>query len=197
MAIPIVLLDANVLDPRDTILRAARSDLCRVRWTEQILAETERNLPKLLKDEDGMERRAKAARLVAALRIAFPGAPITGYESEISRMTNDPSDRHVAAAAVSAHVDAIITFNIKHFAPAALVPFGLRAIEPDDFLMELFASAPDVFVAILRTQEAVRVRPRHTAAEILFGMEAQAPRFVAAMRQLLTRMSSKPPVITT
>jgi len=189
---PVVLLDANVLiplDPRDTILRAAQSGLCQVHWTEQILVETERNLPKLLKDADEADRRAKATRLVAALRTAFPGAPITGYESEISRMTNDPSDRHVAAAALFAHVDAILTFNIKHFPPAALAPFHLRAIEPDDFLVALFASAPDRFAAILRKQEAIRVRPKRTAAEILAGMETQVPRFVGAMRQWVAEES--------
>lgn len=195
MAIPIVLLDANVLiplDPRDTILRAAQSGLCQVRWTEQILAETERNLPKLLKDEDEAERRVKAARLITALRTAFPGAPIVRYESEISRMTNDPSDRHVTAAALSARVDAIITFNIKHFPPTALAPFHLRAVEPDDFLVELFAFAPNTFAAILRKQEAVRIRPKRTAAEILAGMEAQVPHFVGAMRHWLAEENPEP-----
>ena len=192
MALSVVLLDANVLiplDPRDTILRAAQSGLCQVHWTEQILAETERNLPKLLKDEDEAERRVKAVRLITALRTAFPGAPITGYESAISRMTNDPSDRHVVAAAAFARVDAIVTFNIKHFPPAALAPFHLRAVEPDDFLVELFASAPDTFAAILRKQEVVRIRPKRTATEILAGMETRMPRFVGAMRQRLAEES--------
>lgn len=107
-------------------------------------------------------------------------------------MTNDPGDRHVAAAAAFARVDAIVTFNGKHFPPAALTPFHLRAIEPDDFLMQLFLSAPDVFTAILRKQEAVRVRPKRTAAEILTGMEAQVPRFVGAMRHSLAAANDEP-----
>lgn len=195
MAIPVVLIDANVLiplDPRDTVLRAAQAGLCQVRWTEEILAETERNLPKVLKDADAAERRAKAARLVAALRVAFPGALVMGYEAEIARMTNDRGDRHVAAAAAFARVDAIITFNLRHFPPAALAPVRLRALEPDDFLMELFPSAPEIFATILRRQEEIRIRPKRAAAEILAGMEAQTPRFVAAMRQWLAEPHPEP-----
>ena len=44
----------------------------------------------------------RAARLIAAMRRAFPEAIVTGYAPLVDAMTNDLKDRHVVAAAVAA-----------------------------------------------------------------------------------------------
>ena len=38
-------------------------------------------------------------------------------------------DRHLLAAAICGHADAIVTFNLSDFPPAALAPFGIEALE--------------------------------------------------------------------
>jgi hypothetical protein len=86
-ALPIALLDANVLltfDVRDTILIAAERGLCTIYWTDQILAEVERNLPKVLRGTED-KKAAKAARAVSAMRTAFPEARITGSNDTLIR----------------------------------------------------------------------------------------------------------------
>lgn len=164
--------------------RAAQSGLCQAHWTEQILqilAETERNLPKLLKDANKAERRLKAARLVAALRTAFPGAPITGYESEISRMTNDPSDRHVAAAALFAHVDAIIT--LRDCWSAGLNRKGVR--EGRDVLCE-YVSRPSRNHRIRRLYRLrlIEARPE-SASDVSGSARALCPSHSAVRARLV------------
>lgn len=103
MAIPIVVLDANVLIPlsvRDTILRAAEKGLCRVHWTEEILEETRRNLVAL-----GFTTEIQACHMIAAMQTFFADALVTDYWRYLSQMTNDLKDRHIAAAAWSVQAD--------------------------------------------------------------------------------------------
>ena len=76
---------------------------------------------------------------------SFPGADVTGYESMIGGMTNDPKDRHVLAAAVRADAEAIVTFNLKDFPEAALEPYGITPIHPDDFLLDQLDLYPGGF----------------------------------------------------
>ena len=48
----------------------------------------------------------------------------------------DPADEMVLEAAVNAKADALLTFNLRHFQPAAL-SFGLQVQRPGDFLRSL------------------------------------------------------------
>jgi len=89
------VLDANVIVQalvRDLLLDADAFGLCRVRWTEAILAEAQRTLIR-----DFGRDPARIDALLAAMRRHFPRAAIVGYEERIAAMTYDPNDRHVAA----------------------------------------------------------------------------------------------------
>lgn len=70
------------------------------------------------------------------MRTAFPDARVTGYESLIPAMTNHPKDRHVLAAAARADAAVIVTANLKDFPAAALEPYQIDAVHPDDFLLD-------------------------------------------------------------
>jgi hypothetical protein len=161
VAIPAILLDANVLFTfalRDTILMAAEDDLCLVYWSARILEE---------------------------MRDAFPDALVEGYENHISRMTNHPDDRHIAAAALHAGVDTIVTFNLRHFPGDALASHGLRAQHPDPFLLDLFTDNREAMREIIAQQAEARRRPAQTVMQILEGMSRLTPRFAAAVRAAL------------
>jgi predicted nucleic acid-binding protein len=108
-----VVLDANVLFPfslRDTLLRAAAAGYYQVCWSEEILEEARRNLV-----GRGTITEEQAHRLLYVMRRAFPEAMVSGHEPLTEAMPNDPKDRHVAAAAVRAAAQVIVTFNLKDF----------------------------------------------------------------------------------
>ncbi len=144
-----VVLDANVLYPfslRDTLLRAAGAGLYQMYWTDEILDEACRNLVK-----DGRVSLEQAARLRSAMTRAFPESMVTDYAGLIPSMTNDPKDRHVAAAAVRAGAQVIVTTNLRDFAQ---MPKGIESQSPDDFLGHLFDLSPELLVEIVREQAA-------------------------------------------
>ena len=71
------------------------------------------------------------------MRQAFADAMVTGWEAVEPRIRlPDENDRHVVAAAVRSEADGIITGNVTDFPAAAISPFGLEAIHPDDFLLD-------------------------------------------------------------
>src|SRR5204862_7263285 len=47
------------------------------------------------------------------------------------------NDRHVLAAALACVADALVTFNTRDFPPDTLRPFGVAAVEPDRFVVQL------------------------------------------------------------
>jgi predicted nucleic acid-binding protein len=53
-------------------------------------------------------------------------------------MTNDEKDRHVVAAAVHAAAETIVTLNLRHLMPDHLQPWGVAALHPQSFLIEIF-----------------------------------------------------------
>ncbi len=175
-----VVLDANVLFPftvRDTLLRAAALGMYQVHWSEEILAEATRNLI-----ATGRMNDEQAAHLMAAMRNAFPEALVRGHEELTGSMPNEEKDRHVAAVAVKAGAQVVVTSNLKDFHP---MPDGVEAQSPDDFLLDLFDLAPQEMVELLRRQAAALKRPAVTLHELLTGLGKTVPRFEDAVRKFI------------
>jgi len=176
------VLDANVLYPfslRDTLLRLAELELYAPFWSAPILGEMRRVLL-----EHGVTAE-RADRLALMMREAFGEAEVD--EAEIARlepaMTNDPEDRHVLAAAVAADSELVVTFNLDDFPAEACEGFGVGAIHPDDFLLDLLDLAPDGVRAALE-QQAGDLNPPWALEELLRALErAGVPRFAAAIRE--------------
>jgi hypothetical protein len=79
------LLDTCVLYPAylcDTLLRLAEAEAYRPLWS--ILTELRRNVVEAGIPEDRVDRR------IAQISHSFPDAMVTGYDSLIDGMTNDP-----------------------------------------------------------------------------------------------------------
>jgi predicted nucleic acid-binding protein len=171
------VLDANVLFPftlRDTLLRAAAEGCFQVCWSEQVLDEATRNLV-----ETGAMTIKKAARLRAVMEQAFPEAMVSGHERLIGSMRNDEKDRHVAAAAVKARAEVIVTANVRDFRH---LPPGIEAMRPDEFLVGLFEASPEAIVRVLQEQAADLRRPPMNVEDVLGRLERVAPRFAAMVR---------------
>lgn len=177
-----VVLDANVLYSfllRDTILRAAEEGLCLPYWSAEILDEMIRNLV-----ANGKVKHQYAPRLLEGFRKAFPESLVTGYEHRLAQLENEEKDRHVVAVALHAGIQTIVTANLHHFEP---LPTGIRAISPDECLLELLESSPETMFGVLLHQVADFKRPPVTYEGLLLYLERQAPEFVMAVRTLQGR----------
>lgn len=113
-------------------------------------------------------------------------ALVSGHEALIDLIQNcpDADDRHVIAAAYHAQADAIVTFNLKDFPAAALAPYGLEVIHPDDFLRY------QLDLDLARVLESVRIcrarlkNPPKSVGDYLDTLEAQRlPKTVAELRR--------------
>jgi predicted nucleic acid-binding protein len=172
-----VVLDANALYPfslRDTLLRSAAKGLFQAYWSEKILDEAVRNLV----DSKTMTE-AQAKHLLSAMARAFPEALVAGYEALEAAMKNDEKDRHVAAAAVKAGAQVIVTDNLNDFRD---LPDGIEAQSSDEFLCNLFDLDPDGMVELVQDQAADLKKPPRTFPELLGGLAKLVPDFVAAIR---------------
>ena len=127
---------------------------------------------------------ALTAHLEKELRAHFSEALISGYESLISRMTNDEKDRHVVAAAVHGEASIIVTLNLRHFKPEHLVPWGVLAQHPQSFLSEVFRQEQALVMAKLEQQAAARSRTLRQLLDILKGT---VPDFVANVLAVISR----------
>lgn len=184
----VVVLDACVLYPfslRDTLLRFAEAEAYAARWSDRILDEVRRSLVR-----NGVMDDSAARRLDAAMRAAFEDAlvPEDAIETLEGAMTNDPSDRHVLAAAVAANAAVIVTANLRHFDSVHLERHGVEAQHPDEFLVNLFGLSPRLAVALVRRQaQDLELEGEDAGAryEELLGMleRAGAREFVAALRR--------------
>ena len=173
----LVVLDACVLVPaalRDTLLRLAEEPrLYLPRWSEEILAEMVRTL----ENEIGLPPQ-KTSHLVSELKKHFGEAWVTEYEPLMVRLTNDPKDRHVLAAAVRSGAHAIVTYNKRHFPQDALEPWGVEIQGPSTFLKSLYELDADLVIEKLRAQADNLGR---SLPELLEVLKRAVPSFVAVV----------------
>jgi predicted nucleic acid-binding protein len=172
-----VLLDASVLFPnvlRDTLLTLAEHELYEPQWSAQILAEVRRNV---------IAKRSVAPaaidRTLALMSAAFEYATVEGWQKLVDQVElHDPDDRHVVAAAIAGGARTIVTANLRHFPTTQLRPHRIKAVGPDEFLVELCDAEPDLAFVALRHQASRYRRPPMTLDNLLDRLErAGAPTF--------------------
>lgn len=133
-----VVLDACVLFPtvqRQMLTGVAAAGLVQPFWSQRILEEWARACARL-----GAGPELLARGEIVRLQLDWPGA-IMAPEPEGDRVLDlpDPDDRHVLGTAIRARAGLIITQNLRDFPTRALGPHGLRALDPDRFLLDLSA----------------------------------------------------------
>lgn len=164
------VLDANVLYPtlvRDLLLSLATAGLYHARWTADIHDEWTRNLA-----EDRPEIADKLPALVQAMNAAVPDCLVENYKPLIGCVTlPDSSDRHVLAAAIAGHADAIVTFNINDFPIEITSQHGVEVQHPDDFVMnQLQLRELDALEAVKRMRARWRT-PARSPEELIQALE--------------------------
>ena len=150
--VPLLFLDANILLTqylRSVVLDLADAGLCRVHWTDQVMAEVRRNLlkPKFRKTPE------QADGLIAAINEAFPDALVQGWEALETDFAGktDPKDAHVAAGALrlsravyGGQKVLLTSSNLKHLPQAAFAGTNVRPARPGPVLKDLLAAEPAV-----------------------------------------------------
>lgn len=182
-----VVLDTSVLFPsslRDLLLTLAALGALEVRWSDEILAELARTVGGHYPDIDPGRFEATT---IATMTTAFPDARVSGWEDLMSEMDNEATDRHVAAAAVVAEADAIVTFNVRDFRGAVLGARGITIVTPVQLVTELLDDLPDRVVLAVIEMAARKKRPPMSTDDVLDSLDRHSGfgPVVARLRELL------------
>lgn len=178
-----VVYDANVLYPaplRDLLIRLAQTGTVRARWTDAILDEVFRSI---LADRPDLKAR-DLTRTRGLMCAAVRDCLVTGYEPRISTLTlPDADDRHVLAAAIHCGAQAIVTGNTKDFPARTLAPLGVEAVTPDEFVLGLVESTPEIVLETVTRQADALKKPPSTVGQLLETLAKNGlGRAVAALR---------------
>lgn len=180
------VLDACVLFPaplRDLLMSLAVEGMYGARWTAQIHDEWIRNLVAKRPDLD----RQKLERTASLMNKAVEDSLVENYQCLIPTLDlPDPDDRHVLAAAIVGHADAIVTFNLKDFPEPRLSQHSIEVLHPDDFLIAQYDLDQ---IRMLRVIKACRIKlksPPKSAEDYLETLELQGlPQTCRLLRQAI------------
>ncbi|MFK7858226.1 MAG: PIN domain-containing protein [Granulosicoccus sp.] len=160
---------------RNTILSLAEAELFRVRWSEEILCETERALTGMFAARNVSAPESLAERQLTAIRKAFPDALVDDYEEfkPDGQTLPDSDDGHVIAAACRCRASILVTENLKHFPDSVLSPFGIETKTADDFIADTIDLDPVLAVRALATMRLRFKNPGLSSDTLLLRFESQ------------------------
>lgn len=172
-----IFADACVLAAplkRNLLLSLAAADFFRIRWSAEVLRETQEAIQQMLSHRDVVDAAAQANRAVSAMRVAFEDAEVTGWERLATSLTlPDPDDLHVLAAALKTRASIIVTDNLRDFPVAELAPLDIEAKSADVFIADTIDLDPARAVAAMRRMRERFRKPKLEASQLLLKMEAQ------------------------
>ncbi len=182
----VVVYDACVLYPaplRDLLVRVGKAGLVQARWSHAILDECFHAIHRE-RPEIPEAALARTRRLMCA---AVRDCLVEGFEALVEGLTlPDPNDRHVLAAAIRAGAQTIVTRNLKDFPGDRLAPLGIRAQDPDDFVLGLLNLQGAAVLRVVTEQAADLRNPPRTVEDVLLTLEANGlTRSVAELSALL------------
>lgn len=164
----------------------AVGDLFRAKWTASIHEEWMRSVRI---DRPDMTQ-SQVERIRDLMNAHVRDCLVSGYEWRIPELyLPDPDDRHVLAAAIHANAEVIVTFNLADFPAAILSGYEVEAQHPDQFIMRLFESSPELVCEAAKRQRKSLKNPPLTVDEYLASLERQGiSNTVAALRQDVARI---------
>ena len=170
------VIDACVLcSPlkRSLILSLAEAELFRVRWSDEIMDETEKAITIILSKKGHGDAVERAAQTRNIMNQAFAEATVVQYKHHgngIGKLP-DEGDRHVIAAAIKSKADIIVTENLKDFPRKVLANYGIEAKSSDDFIADAINLSPTLAIDAIKRMQLRLDRPDKTPEIVLLDME--------------------------
>ena len=121
---------------RNLLLTLAETEFFRLRWSDQILDETEAAITSILSGKGVGDAAERAARARTAMVTAFEEACVGDFSGMMGAVVGlpDENDRHVVAAALKTSAAIVVTDNLKDFPDRVLAPLNLEARSADAFI---------------------------------------------------------------
>lgn len=109
---------------RNLPLSLAEAEFFRLRWSSQVLDETEAAIREILNGKGAGDAAARAKRARGLMEAAFEDAMVADFDNFMPAAAHipDPGDRHVVAAAVKTQAAMIVTENLKDSGCNSLPP---------------------------------------------------------------------------
>lgn len=172
------LIDACTLADvmrRNLLLTLAEAEFFRLRWSQDILDETEAAIAKIRHAKGDHDAAAKAAKARRQMEAAFPDAMVgdLGHHLPSCRDLPDPKDAHVLAAALKTRAAVIVTENIRDFPDSVIGPLSMEAKSGDAFIADAIALGEIQAVTAIGMMRKRFKRPEMSAEDLLLGMEAR------------------------
>lgn len=172
------LIDACTLADtlrRNLLLSLAAAEFFRLRWSTEILDETQAAVQKILESKDPATAAAKGLKSRQSMETAFEDAMVSGYDAYLPSCGGlpDPGDAHVVAAALKTQAHMIVTENVKDFPAAILAPLNLEAKSADAFIADTLSLDVGKAVDAIQQMRERFKKPELTADQLLLEMEAR------------------------
>lgn len=153
------------------------------RWTAQIHDEWIRNLSAKRPDLE----KHKLLHTASLMNQVVEDALVENYEYLIPTLTlPDPDDRHVLAAAIVGHADAIVTFNLKDFPEKSLARHSIEVLHPDDFLVAQYDLDQIRMLRVIKGCRTKLRKPPKSAEDYVATLEQQGlPQTCRLLRQAI------------
>ncbi|MGJ4997321.1 PIN domain-containing protein [Bradyrhizobium sp. HKCCYLS3077] len=159
---------------RNLLLSLAEAEFFRLRWSAEVLDETQRALKEIHEKRRLLDASDRAARARAFMEAAFEDAMVDDYDHLLPLAVElpDQDDAHVLAAAVKTQASMIVTENLKDFPSKILSALNVEAKSADEFIADTIALDPGRAVAAIRQMRERFKRPEKTAETLFLEMEA-------------------------
>ena len=110
--------------------------------------------------------------MAGSARSSVPDCLVTHFEMLADSIElPDRDDRHVVAAAIVGHADAIVTFNLKDFPRAVLQPYGIEVQHPDEFVVNQLQLKKIPALSAIKKMRARWTNPARSAQELITAFE--------------------------
>jgi predicted nucleic acid-binding protein len=160
---------------RNLLCSLAEAEFFRIRWSPEVLDETEEAIRRMVAAKDDPRPAERAQKARCQMETAFPDALVNDHNGLMGAWAEslpDPNDAHVVAAALKTQAAVIVTDNLRHFPDPMLLPLNLFARSADDFIADTIDLDAGRAIAAVRQMRERFAKPALDATALLERMEA-------------------------